>query len=108
MKKVKTIVSTCLILCLCLSMMTLFCSAAESRAVTTVICQGDGVYFRKSIEDLSDTDEIIGQFSRGDKMNVFNELTAVWYYGTAGTQTAIFAEFGSIKGYANSAFFNIY
>lgn len=107
MKKVKTIVSTCLILCLCLSMMTLLCSAAESNAdeinaTTVYTCQANNTPFYRTKGGDS-----LGSLNAGDKMNVLSQ-DGVWYYGTAGTQTDLYAKIGNLKGYANSGAFNIY
>lgn len=107
MKKLKSIIALCLIVCICLSSMVMFASAAEKSVNWTAVCQTDGVNFRRSPNTDNDAD-IIANFLEGDTMNVENGVNAAWYYGTPGVGSAPYLLFHGVHGYSASLFFHLY
>lgn len=108
MRYVKRLIPIVLVICVCLSLLSAFCCAAEERSARTLTCQSNNVRFRRSIDDLSDESEIIGHLMKGDQFHTSTAEAARFYYGTPGSATAIYKQFGSVNGYVASGAFNQY
>ncbi len=112
MKNRKSIISLLLVLCICLSSLAMFASAAdtaiEPKATTRIVtCQVSAANFRRS-PDASNPQNIIGNLMRGEDFHTSSESTATWYYGIPGPTTDLAAEFPGVKGYIKATAFSIY
>lgn len=113
MKNRKSIISLLLVLCICLSSMAMFASAADVgakqvNAIRVVTCQATAANFR-SAPDESDPENIIGNLMRGEDFHTASSPYDTWFFGTPGPETALYAMFGpSVKGHIKATAFNRY
>lgn len=109
MKNRKSIISLLLVLCICLSSLAMFASAADTEIgpkalIRVVTCQVSAAYFCQT----GNENGIIGQLMRGEEFHTSSESTATWYYGIPGPTTALAAQFPGVKGYIKATAFSKY
>ncbi len=111
MKKLKSLIALCLIVCICLSSMVMFASAVDTSAapnatIRVVTCQISAAYLRRTG---SLNGDIIGQLMQGEEFHTASAAGETWYFGTPGPNTYLVAEFGpSVKGYIKATAFQLY